>query len=67
MLMIGVPSATLGSIVTVYVIVVVEPGGVKTEFADVGNDCEVRILGELRPARIIDESPYDPKNEALRA
>jgi dimethylglycine dehydrogenase len=42
-------------------------GYVKTEFAEIGRECQVRLMGELRPARIVPESPYDPENEALRA
>lgn len=42
-------------------------GYVKTEFAEIGRDCQVRVMGELRPARIVPESPYDPENEMLRA
>lgn len=42
-------------------------GYVKTEFAQVGRECQVRVLDQLRPARIVAESPYDPENEALRA
>ncbi len=42
-------------------------GYVKTEHATVGLECQVRILDQLRPARIIEESPYDPENKALRA
>ena len=42
-------------------------GYVKTEFAEVGRECEVRLMGEKRPARIIAESPYDPENNALRS
>ncbi len=42
-------------------------GYVKTEHAAVGNKCKVRILGELRDAVIVGESPYDPDNEALKA
>ncbi|MDF1792207.1 MAG: FAD-dependent oxidoreductase [Thalassobaculaceae bacterium] len=41
-------------------------GYVKTEFAEIGRACQVRVMGELRPALIIPESPYDPENEALR-
>ena len=41
-------------------------GYVKTEFAEVGRECQVRVLDQLRPARIIAESPYDPENKALR-
>jgi len=42
-------------------------GYVKTGFAEVGRECQVRLMGELRPARIVPESPYDPENAALRA
>ncbi len=42
-------------------------GYVKSDFAEVGRDCEVRVLDQRRPARIIAESPYDPENAALRA
>ena len=42
-------------------------GYVKSEFAEIGRECEVRILGKMRPARIIGESPYDPDNEALKS
>ncbi len=42
-------------------------GYVKSDFAVVGRDCEVRVLDQRRPARIIAESPYDPENAALRA
>ena len=42
-------------------------GYVKTAHAEVGTACRVRLLGDLREARIVAESPYDPNNEALRA
>jgi dimethylglycine dehydrogenase len=42
-------------------------GYVRPEHAEPGTECQVRILGELRPARVIPESPYDPENRALRA
>jgi len=42
-------------------------GYVRSDMAEVGRECQVRILGEMRPARIIAESPYDPDNTALRA
>ena len=35
-------------------------------FAAAGTEVDVRILGESRRAVIIADSPYDPKNEALR-
>ena len=42
-------------------------GYVKSDFAEIGRACEVRVLDQRRPARIIAESPYDPENAALRA
>ena len=42
-------------------------GYVETQHANVGLECSVRILDQVRPARIIAESPYDPDNRALRA
>jgi dimethylglycine dehydrogenase len=41
-------------------------GYVQTEHAIIGQECQVRVLDQLRPARIIAESPYDPENLALR-
>jgi dimethylglycine dehydrogenase len=41
-------------------------GYVRTDAAEVGRACQVRVLDQLRPARIIEESPYDPENAALR-
>jgi len=42
-------------------------GYVRTDCAEIGLECQVRLMGELRPARIIHESPYDPENLALKA
>ena len=42
-------------------------GYVRSDAAKVGRDCRVRVLDQLRPARIISDSPYDPENAALRA
>ncbi len=42
-------------------------GYVKSDLATVGREVKVRILDQLRPARIVAESPYDPDNAALRA
>ncbi len=39
---------------------------VKPEFSHVGDEVDVRILGETRRAIVIPDSPYDPKNAALR-
>jgi dimethylglycine dehydrogenase len=40
---------------------------VKPEFSQVGEEVDVRILGEMRRAIVIPDSPCDPKNAALRA
>ena len=40
---------------------------VKPEFSHVGDEVDVRILGEMRRAIVIPDSPYDPKNAALRS
>jgi len=42
-------------------------GYVRSDHAIIGQKCSVRLLDELRPARIIEESPYDPSNSALMA
>ena len=42
-------------------------GYVRSEYARPGLECQVRLLGEPRSARIIEDSPYDPENRALRA
>jgi dimethylglycine dehydrogenase len=41
-------------------------GFVKPELAAEGTELEIDVLGELKPARVIAESPYDPDNEKLR-
>jgi dimethylglycine dehydrogenase len=40
---------------------------VKPEFANIGDEVDVLILGETRRAIVIPDSPYDAKNAALRA
>jgi dimethylglycine dehydrogenase len=40
---------------------------VKPEFSNIGNEVDVRILGESRRAVVIPDSPYDPQNKALMA
>ncbi len=42
-------------------------GFVKPELAAPGTELEIDVLGEMKPAVIIEESPYDPENEKLRA
>ena len=36
------------------------------EKAEVGTRCSIDILGEIHPATVIADSPFDPKNERLR-
>ncbi|MEM8973423.1 MAG: FAD-dependent oxidoreductase [Pseudomonadota bacterium] len=40
---------------------------VEPELAVSGTALEIDILGKIHPATIIDESPFDPENERLRA
>jgi dimethylglycine dehydrogenase len=40
---------------------------VKPEFSQIDDEVDVRILGETRRAIVIPDSPYDPKNAALRS
>ena len=40
---------------------------VKPEFAALGTEMEIKILGKPHKATVIPESPFDPDNEALRA
>ncbi len=40
---------------------------VKPEYGDTGSELEIRILGDLYKATVIEESPYDPANERLRS
>jgi dimethylglycine dehydrogenase len=42
-------------------------GYVKPEFATVGGEIEIEILGERKRATILVDSPYDPENKDLRA
>ena len=42
-------------------------GYLRSAHARIGQDCQVRVLDQLRPARIIAESPYDPDNILLRS
>jgi dimethylglycine dehydrogenase len=41
-------------------------GFVAPELAAEGTELEIDVLGEMKPARIVAESPYDPENAALR-
>ena len=42
-------------------------GYIKPEFAAVGSDIEIEILGERKRATVLVDSPYDPENRDLRA
>ena len=40
---------------------------VKPEHANVGDKLQVDILGKMYDATVLEESPYDPENNLLRA
>ena len=42
-------------------------GLVQAAHAPIGTELDIEILGKLHPATVIEESPYDPRNEALRS
>ncbi len=42
-------------------------GMVRPEFAELGTELEMDILGTMHKVTVIEESPYDPENEKLRA
>jgi dimethylglycine dehydrogenase len=42
-------------------------GYVKPEFAAVGSQLQIEILGERRRATVLVDSPYDPDNQELKA
>jgi dimethylglycine dehydrogenase len=42
-------------------------GYIKPEFAEVGTELSIEILGERKRATVVVESPYDPANADLRA
>jgi dimethylglycine dehydrogenase len=42
-------------------------GYIKPEFAEVGTELSIEILGESKRATVVVESPYDPANADLRA
>jgi dimethylglycine dehydrogenase len=42
-------------------------GYVKPEFASVGGELQIEILGERKRATVLIDSPYDPENKELRA
>jgi dimethylglycine dehydrogenase len=42
-------------------------GYVKPEFAGVGGELQIEILGQRKRATILVDSPYDPDNQDLKA
>jgi len=42
-------------------------GYIQPEFAEVGTELSIEILGERKRATVVVESPYDPANADLRA
>ena len=42
-------------------------GMVPPNLGDLGTELEVTVLGKRYKATVIEESPFDPKNERLRA
>ena len=40
---------------------------VKPEFSASGTQLEIKLLGKMHKATVIEESPFDADNEALRA
>jgi dimethylglycine dehydrogenase len=40
---------------------------VRPDFAELGTELDIQILGERRRVTIVPESPYDPENARLRA
>ena len=41
-------------------------GYVSEKLAIVGQELEVLIMGKRWAAKIVEDSPYDPKNESIR-
>ncbi|MBX2881997.1 MAG: aminomethyltransferase family protein, partial [Granulosicoccus sp.] len=42
-------------------------GYIQTSHATAGNSVNIQVLGTLRPATVVAESPYDPQNTALKS
>ena len=40
---------------------------VRPDLGEAGSELEMTILGRRHPVRVIEESPYDPENQRLRA
>jgi dimethylglycine dehydrogenase len=41
-------------------------GYIRSDLADASRKLEIEILGERRPARILEQAPYDPDGKRLR-
>ena len=41
-------------------------GYVLPEFSNIGQKVRVKMLDKLWDARIVEDSPYDPKNEKIK-
>lgn len=41
-------------------------GYVKPEFSNVGQRLMINILGERYACKVVEDSPYDPKNTTIR-
>ena len=41
--------------------------GIAPEFAAVGTELQIEVLGERKRATVLVDSPYDPQNAELRA
>ena len=37
------------------------------QYANVGTELSMDILGKIHPVKVIEESPYDPNNDLIRA
>ena len=40
---------------------------VEPKYAKVGTDLNMDILGKIHPVKVIEDSPYDPNNDLIRA
>ena len=40
---------------------------IEPEYAKVGTELSMDILGKIHKVKVIEDSPYDPKNDLIRA
>ena len=40
---------------------------VSPEYAKIGTELSMDILGEMHSVKVIEDSPYDPKNELIKS